>query len=595
MVTILQVFYSVFSGLLLSLSIPNELYLLGMPVFTLVAFIPYYYAIKSAKNFRFAFLYGFLQVFTTHLCSSFWLANFKDFAALTLGASAIGTAFFGGISGLLFYLPYASEKAKNRLNQNSLHLCFTTSTTFRILYFAIVYTIYEWIKSNGFLGYPWGTISSAMYNWPIIMQLSAITGIYGISFFITLENAIVAEFISYLFCRWKTQQTNRINDIYICSRLCLVLFVGIFFYGAYQYDLIRTPDRYITSILVQQNSDPWEDSKDKVSVLRSEELTIEGYQRLKKENKEPDLIVWSEGTLKFPLPSNLSHYEVSPKDKPLVTMIKELKTPLLTGGSWLHDSEKREFWNAALLFDGKGNFRGVYGKNHLVPCAEAIPFMDYAPVKNFMKKVLKISAGWTPGNQYVLFDIPCKYNPERKPSSVAEYDLTLTAEQEKEKLLSRPTAKVTAPVCFDDCFPDIMRPLFLAGSEVFMNITDDSWSLTKSSEYQHFVNASYSAIEYRTTLVRTTNGGYTVVVDPAGKVLNDLPLYERTVLTCDVPVYQRQMTTYAIFGNWLPYLFLALATVYSFYVAFTFKKSDFIPSERKVRNKKKKKNKKNKK
>ena len=108
MTLILQVFYSVFSGLLLTLGIPNELFLLGNPFYAFISIIPYYIAIKNAKSYKQAFLLGFVQTLTTHLASSFWLAYFKDFAIFTLGASAAATACIGGIKKLLhfpFFLP----------------------------------------------------------------------------------------------------------------------------------------------------------------------------------------------------------------------------------------------------------------------------------------------------------------------------------------------------------------------------------------------------------------------------------------------------------------------------------------------------------
>ena len=132
-----------------------------------------------------------------------------------------------------------------------------------------------------------------------------------------------------------------------------------------------------------------------------------------------------------------------------------------------------------------------------------------------------------------------------------------------------------------------MRPLFLNGTELFVNITDDSWSLKKSSEIQHFVIASYRAIEYRTTLVRSANAGYSVVVSPSGKVIADLPLFEEAALDFDIPVYKRVMTTYARFGNWLPYLCLIFFAACSVYAWKTFSPYDYIPSERKKKKSKK--------
>ena len=39
--------------------------------------------------------------------------------------------------------------------------------------------------------------------------------------------------------------------------------------------------------------------------------------------------------------------------------------------------EKQEYCNSAFMFDKYGNFRGYYGKNHLVPFAESLPFREY--------------------------------------------------------------------------------------------------------------------------------------------------------------------------------------------------------------------------
>ena len=134
---ILQVFYSIFSGALLALAIPNELHLLGAPFYTLLAFVPYYLVYNRLKNYRQAFLCGFCQSITTHLISSYWLAFFKDFAILTLGASAFGTACIGGIFGLYLYLPYADSKSHNILNDEGLYTSFRNTSSFRIFYFAL--------------------------------------------------------------------------------------------------------------------------------------------------------------------------------------------------------------------------------------------------------------------------------------------------------------------------------------------------------------------------------------------------------------------------------------------------------------------------
>ena len=606
---ILQViFSSVFSGFMLSAAIPNEFYLFGCPVFTLISFIPLYLIFNKIKDFKLAFLAFFLQTLTTHLVSSFWLAYFKDFAIFTLGASALGTACIGGAFGLYFFLPYYSTSSQNKLNENSLKLQIFQAPVFRILYFAAIYTLYEWAKSSGFLGYPWGTVSSAMYKWPLLMQTASITGTYGITFVIIMFNAIAAEFLMLYYGNYSLQKTKYCQTVQMAKLLGMLLALMLL-HGLVQYDIVRKPIKELTAILVQQNSNPWDEDSDEKSILVSQRLTQEKIDELKMQDRKADLVIWSEGCLHKNFPGGENYYTWFPPEKPLVEFVKDIKVPCIFGGSVtrsrkiMHNGKKasrREYYNSALLFDEDGHYRGYYAKNHLVPFAEALPFMEVPAIHAFMEKVVGISAGWTPGDQYVYFDVPCRVTENFRLPAVKDIDLNKDYMQQKLEEKTPYTVRLSTPICFDDAFTDIMRPLFLNGCELFVNITDDSWSLKRSSEIQHFVIASYRAIEYRTTLIRSANAGYSVVVDPAGKVIADQPLFEESSIVYDVPVYEHKMTTYARFGNWLPYLCIVIFVLCCVYAWFIFEEWDYIPSERKIKkskksDKKKKKNSKNKK
>ena len=104
---ILQVFYVIFSACLLALSLPNELLHFGSPLLGFIALIPFYISYNSFKSYKQAFLLSALHGLITHLLSSFWLAHFKEYAAITLGASAFGTALIQGLVGLFYFLPFA--------------------------------------------------------------------------------------------------------------------------------------------------------------------------------------------------------------------------------------------------------------------------------------------------------------------------------------------------------------------------------------------------------------------------------------------------------------------------------------------------------
>ena len=162
-----------------------------------------------------------------------------------------------------------------------------------------------------------------------------------------------------------------------------------------------------------------------------------------------------------------------------------------------------------------------------------------AEAGKLLKKLIGLSNGWTQGTEYKVFPVP------------------LHSSVNSEKPHEDESAFISIPICFEDAFGDVCAKLKKNGTEVFVNITDDSWSLTKSAEYQHFVTAYFRAIEFRTTLVRSTNSGYTVIVDPKGKIVADLPLFEKTYLSQSVPVYENISTSYMLFGEWLSLLFVA--------------------------------------
>lgn len=587
---ILQVFYSIFSGATLALAIPNELTLFGCPFYSFFAIIPLYINIRFlCKSYRQAFWTTFIQVLTCHLLSSYWLTYFKDFAIFTLGGSALGTAFIGAFMGLFLYLPY-SRKSYEKLEIYAAKKPFYDHTYFRVLYFAFIYTLYEWVKSSGFLGYPWGTISSTMYRFSLFTQLAAITGTYGITFLTVLFNGIAGEFLLYLgYSLNASKKMPLLNEIKELAAVFILLFACALVYGYYQLSYDWKPIKKITTIMVQQNCDPWTQNNDNDTILKSQTLTKKAIEELKDEGKKPQLIVWSEGSLQKMFPNAYNHYKNYPEEAPFIDFLKQIKTPLITGGSYVEEDEDtgiRYYYNAALLFDSTGTKRGEYAKLHLVPFAESIPGINNPKIKAIMMKIVGISAGWSQGKQLSYFDIPCSHYDKSDPYTpgikVTDISIPYSTYKDISKKYS-PTVRISTPICFDDSFTDVMRPLFLNGSELFVNITDDSWSRTKSSEVQHFVIASYRSIEYRTTLLRSTNAGYSVVLSPTGKILADQPMFEDYSIGVDVPIYERRITTYAKYGNWLPYLCIIILFLTSMMMHQSFTKTDYIPGTKKIR------------
>jgi apolipoprotein N-acyltransferase len=522
----LQVFYSFFSGCILALGIQNEFLYLGSPFLGLISLIPLYLALYKTSSFKRAGILVSIQITTVHVLSSFWLGNFKDFAIFTLGGTTVLYLIWGYFLGQLLYCPFSFFK-KDLITKNHFF-----SIPCRVLYFAGLWTLIEWYKSTGWLAYPWGTLIMSAYKWSYVTQIVSITGTWGISFLFTFFAAVVAEGI--VKQGKKVSKNNSYTTVLFC---CIALFSCTIIFGIGEYHKKKIPIDYIETVIVQQNLDSWDSGNDSEAILLSLTLTDKA---IAEANRTPNLVIWSESVLNYTHPESATYYHLYPKSRPLVSAIYQLQIPFIIGGPVTINKEKQWYSNAALLFDKNGMFSDFYGKIQLVPFAESIPYQEQEWIQDLMNSLVGFSSGWVSGPYYNLFTIDSvNGNP----------------------------IKISTPICFEDAFPYVCRNLVKEGSQVFYNITNDSWSLTKSAEYQHFAIASYRTIENRCTMVRSTNSGYSVVISPTGKILYDLPLFERASVQVPVPVYEKEITIYSQLGDWLPYSLLFLWLIYFIAVA----------------------------
>jgi len=529
MIVILQVFYALFSAFITATAIPNEILTFGSPFLGLFALVPLYISISYSRTFKSAGRLCSLQMGTVHLLTSFWLGNFKDFAAFTLGGSALVYFVWGYFWGQLLYIPFRYTK-KFKLREQARTMQWTIPL--RILNFAIVWTLYEWFKSTGYLAYPWGTILMSAYKWKLLTQICAITGTWGLTFLFALFSAVFAEGLLLL----VYDSHKKYSSYSYTAAFCIFLFSISTIYGTFEYTKKREPLKTINAVFVQQNADSWQEEP-KTTIKNAIKLSESGLKKASQAAIKIDTVIWSESTLPYTLPESYGFYTRTPAEKPLTQYINETNIPFIIGCPHTLNHAQKLYCNAVHLFSKDAKVIDWYGKIHLVPFAEGIPYADKKWMQTIMQTFVGFSSTWTPGPYYTLFHLP---------------------------LQNGTNVDFTTPICFEDGFPNLCRALWKEGSEVFINLTNDSWSLTNSAEYQHFVISSYRAIEMRTTLARSTNAGYSVVVDPAGKILDDLPLFKATAQPVKIPIYKRIQTTYCFLGDWLPMLFLIIWGTTSF-------------------------------
>jgi len=112
-------------------------------------------------------------------------------------------------------------------------------------------------------------------------------------------------------------------------------------------------------------------------------------------------------------------------------------------------------------------------------------------------------------------------------------------------------------ICYEVVFPELFRDFVVGGARFMVNITNDAWFGRTSGPWQHLAMLPLRAIEHRVAIARAANSGVSAFVDPSGRVVATLPLFERGVLARSVPLRTRT-TLYTRFGDWLAYACLGL-------------------------------------
>ena len=511
---------SLASALLGALALPNELFLYGAWPLGFFALAPLYVALKSCHKSGQAALCGAIYGGLHHALSSYWLYFYRGFAFWTLGSTTIAYAVIYAVAAV-----YAQFLLSGR------------NEAYRPFIFALGWTVLEYLKSIGFLGYPWGLIPYSLSALPLLLQIVDITGVYGLSFLLALSSALAADWF-----KKPGFSAERARP----SAFFLVLLTLCMGYGLYSMNRVIPVKAEFKALLVQQNTDPWIAGElaplSSNLELTKNALSPEVSAASATTAPRPDLIVFSENSLRRPLDDFRQWYSRNPPEEPLLPFLAKTGIPLLTGSPIVLDWESYEATNSVILVSPEGRTVDSYAKIHPVPFAEAIPFWEYEWFRNFMQNVVGLESGWVMGDRLTLFEL----EPQSATDSLIRF---------------------STPICFEDAFAGLCRSYFLKGADLLINLTNDSWSRTRSAQLQHWAIARFRAIENRRTLVRSTNSGLSSVIDPWGRSIAELPQFEAKTMLVTVPVYaDKDLSLYCRFGDWFALFCLLLLIFTAVYI-----------------------------
>ena len=103
-------------------------------------------------------------------------------------------------------------------------------------------------------------------------------------------------------------------------------------------------------------------------------------------------------------------------------------------------------------------------------------------------------------------------------------------------------------ICFESIFPDGALRAVREGADILVNITNDGWFGDSPGPVQHNAMAIVRAVENGRYLLRSSNTGISMIVDPVGRIVTSLGLFEEGIIAAKVPRV-REQTLYTRFGN----------------------------------------------
>ena len=360
------------------------------------------------------------------------------------------------------------------------------------------------------IGFPWNLLGYAASTNLALLQLAAWTGIYGLSFLVAGYNASLVWMV--LAARGSRSRAA-MGWLLFTAALLLIGTVGSAYVPMqeprYVAHLVQTNFPQSPSYPVDwMNVHAWE-------LDELERLSIEAAAR------KPGVVVWPEVPAPFSTQdeqfiARAERIARESHDGFLLGIVDWKQRPLPEGGSaWAP-------YNGAALLDGSGRRVFLYDKIHLVP------FGEYVPMRHWLTFAGKLTAeigDFQPGSAYSVGRLPGG-------------------------------GKFGVVICFEAVFPDLVRRFAANRAEVFVNLSNDGWFGRSAAPEQHLMMARVRAVENRRWLLRGTNNGFTVSVDPYGRYAARLATDVRGVL--DAPYDLRSdRTPYSRWGDWVAWLSLA--------------------------------------
>jgi len=380
---------------------------------------------------------------------------------------------------------------------------FSEKNIFFILFFSLVFSIFEFLRGNLFTGFPWNLISYT-WSWSIeSIQILSLIGTYALSLI-----SVTFFCVPFLFFQNKIIKKN-------------VIFLLIFYlYGLYKIDNSSYNfDESINVKIVSPNFSLKDyNTQNEISKL-NRLIKISDPEKNKK-----TIFIWPEGIFYESYLQDIEQYKNLFTDKFSENHLIILGINNFTSSNDLKD---QKYFNSLVILNHKLEILSVYNKINLVPFGEFLPF----------EKIL---------SQFGLKKITRGYN------SFSAGDIRATL-----NLGSKFDEKLILPlICYEIIYSGKIKTKNQF-PDLAINISEDAWFGQSIGPYQHFAKAIYRSIEEGVFIARSANKGVSAFINPNGRVLKSLNTGESGNIELNFPYFYKS-TLFSKYGNKIFFLIILL-------------------------------------
>lgn len=339
----------------------------------------------------------------------------------------------------------------------------------------------EMLQARLLSGLPWNLLGVSQYQMLPLIQVAAVTGVYGVSFLVAwFAVALMGAGLAVL--RQAQRRQSWVLELGLPLGTVLVVMAA-----GFQRLLQPQPaDRSLKLALIQPSIpqrmiwDPAENATRLQQVLALSEAALA---------HRPQLLVWPEAAVPGLLRWDTNLYGDSSLAQAVSRLVQRHQVWAVLGADDAEPNPKApegaDFFNASFLVGPDGHIAAIYRKRHLVPFGEWMPLARWLP---FLRTWTGVTGDFSPGDRPVPFRL----------SSLA--------------------VNTSVLICFEDIFPHQARQHVELDTDFVLNLTNNGWFGESAAQWQHAANAVFRAIENGRPLVRCANNGLTCWVDAWGRM-----------------------------------------------------------------------------